>query len=62
MRRGSWKRLSATAGLAVALVLPASGAEATPVVEVKDCPPGYIGYVVAVVDRDLVRFCIPFGP
>ncbi|HEX2195777.1 MAG TPA: hypothetical protein VHJ76_02525 [Actinomycetota bacterium] len=56
------KKLIATAALTAALVLPASGAEATPVVEVKDCPPGYIGYVIAVVDRDLVRFCIPFGP
>ncbi len=56
------RKLIAIAAVAATLAVPTGAAAASSVVEVKDCPPGYVGYVVAVVDRDLVRFCIPFGP
>ncbi|HEV2757750.1 MAG TPA: hypothetical protein VG318_18475 [Actinomycetota bacterium] len=63
------KKLLTTLALAAALAAPAapaSAAESNPG-GVKDCPPGYTGYVVWVETKfagyqELVWFCIPWGP
>lgn len=63
------KRLLTTIALTAALAAPAPPAAAneTNPGGVKDCPPGYHGYVVWIDTkytgyREPVRFCIPFGP
>jgi hypothetical protein len=64
------KKLIASACIAAGLLLPATPAgasEATAIVRVTDCPPGYTGYVVQAWNEkrgwyDVAAFCIPWGP
>lgn len=64
------KKLIASACLAVALVAPAAPAaasEATTIVKVTGCPPGYTGHVVWAWNEkrgwyEVASFCIPWGP
>ena len=50
------KALAAVA-LGAALVVPAAPAHASPIVDLRDCPEGYVGYIVYVVDRGLWWGC-----
>lgn len=64
------KKLIATACVAAGLLLPATSAtasDASAIVRLVDCPPGYQGHVVQAWNEkrgwyDVAAFCIPFGP
>jgi hypothetical protein len=61
------RKLIVAACIAAAAVLSASPATANETrlpAGTKDCPPGYVGYVVWAVREsyEVVWFCIPFGP
>lgn len=71
MRKGNQlRKLIAATCIAASLLVPAATASAAtspPPAGVKDCPPGYVGYVVWAWNEkrgyyDVVSFCIPYGP
>ena len=57
---------AALAACSLALPVPASAAEAGPLVSVTECPPDSVGVIVWHADyntgsKELVRVCIPIG-
>jgi hypothetical protein len=56
------RKLVVTACLAAALALPAAPAHASDPAGLKDCPPGYGGFVVYVLKAETHLFCFPWGP
>ncbi|HEX2058494.1 MAG TPA: hypothetical protein VHI71_09000 [Actinomycetota bacterium] len=54
------KKILVTVALATALVTPAAPARADhvgPLVHTQECPPGYVGRTIYVVDRGLIWGC-----
>lgn len=50
-------RKALLAAVAAAVLIPAAPATAHPIVELRDCPDGYVGYVIHVADRGLWWGC-----